>query len=411
MEDIKQFTKNLFETLGEENRELRKQSEAALTAFLQDKFINDDSVILTKNIELKFLVDIVDTLEERYKELSHEEIYNLIKGECIKYNALIPFQAVSTWGKVRDERKWIINDWMPEGSIGMLVGQGGSGKSSLILQLASALSSGNKDWMQLHADQNEQIRQINRTNYKKPIKIVFCSYEDEIEEVDRRFQKISKTYEFATKINDNFYCIDCTNLGAIWKPSAQGSQHISTLASQTRAGDRIQKFCEKLGAKLLIIDPLAAAYGSEENSRALVRDFMTFWLSWARKNKCTVLFISHEPKNVHEDFKISGSTDWHSASRFVLHLGQVESRSLGINDKMIVELKGSRMTKAKGLKLTLIKSNYGRKDIGHWVRLLENQGGMVVCSEFDSCYYMELAKGNINKQEEINNDGGNYDEL
>ena len=400
MQDYKEFLKKLFDAMREEDNILRNQSEAALMVSLQSDFIDDEYVILNKTPSPKFFVNIIDELEEKKDRLNSKQIYSLLKKECIKHDALTPFQPSAKWGKVKSERQWIINDWIPRANLGILAGQGGVGKSTLILQLCAALSSGSKDWIKLYADRNDKINQMNRTNFTTPKKVVFCSYEDEEDEIDRRLQKISKEHPFAKaeKINGNFHYIDCTKLGSIWLP-AGSSQHISTIAAQTRVGEKIQKFCEKIKAEILILDPLAAAYGSEENSRALVRAFMTFWLGWARETKCTVLIISHEPKNVNEDYRISGSTDWYNASRFVLHLGLNESKVFGVKDRQLIT-RSAKTEKAKGLKLTLVKSNYGRNNIQHWMKILDNQAGLIVCTEEESCYQIELARGNINEIEE-----------
>jgi len=74
---------------------------------------------------------------------------------------------------------------------------------------------------------------------------------------------------------------------------------------------------------LLIVDPLAAAYGDDENDRGCVRSFMASWNSWAARKHCATLFIAHPPKNA---ATYSGSTDWRNASRAMLVLEDVDGR-------------------------------------------------------------------------------------
>ena len=398
MRDYIEFRDRFQETIHEKDKSVKDSNFDALLFELQKDLDEDRSVVRVKDLKYE-LIKLID-LEELGDKTTSKQIYDLFKKILIKSEALIQFKSISKWGRVRSKRKWIIDDWMPEGSLGMLVGQGGSGKSTLVLQLCAALASGRKDWIDLFAERTDVIKQMNRINYTKPQKVVFASYEDEIEEIDRRLQSISKHYDFAKSenINENFHCIDFTKLGAIWTPSSQGSGHISTVATQTKAGERLQQFCENLEARLLVIDPVAAAYGSEENARALVRAFMTFWLGWSRQTKCTVLFISHEPKNVNEDYKISGSTDWHAASRFVIHLGLDKSKTFGVKDRQLLP-KSNKIDEARGLKVSLIKSNYGKKHLHHWVKLLDEQSGMGVCTEEEACYQFELMKGNIKEMD------------
>ena len=57
------------------------------------------------------------------------------------------------------------------------------------------------------------------------------------------------------------------------------------------AGHELRRLCEEVGARLLIVDPSAAAYGSNENSRALVRAFVSDFDAWARDNNCAILIL------------------------------------------------------------------------------------------------------------------------
>ena len=49
--------------------------------------------------------------------------------------------------------------------------------------------------------------------------------------------------------------------------------------------------CEILNARLLVVDSLAGAYGSDENTRALVRLFCAGWDRWATDARCAVMLI------------------------------------------------------------------------------------------------------------------------
>ena len=59
-----------------------------------------------------------------------------------------------------------------------------------------------------------------------------------------------------------------------------GTAHVQTVAELTAAGRRLRRLCERVGARLLVVDPLAAAYGSDENTRGLVRQYMASWDAW-----------------------------------------------------------------------------------------------------------------------------------
>ena len=56
------------------------------------------------------------------------------------------------------------------------------------------------------------------------------------------------------------------------------------MASLTTAGEKLRKYAESVEARLLVIDPLAAAYAGDENVRGLVRAFLSSWDAWGRRN-------------------------------------------------------------------------------------------------------------------------------
>ena len=117
-------------------------------------------------------------------------------------------------------------------------------------------------------------------------------------------------------LNGKLQWLDMRSLGPLWGPGKDGDKrHVGTSGSIKEAGSVVRRLCEKADAKLLVIDPLAAAYGSDENIRALVREFMSDWSAWSAATGVTTMILGHPPKS---DSKYSGSTDWHSASRFLL---------------------------------------------------------------------------------------------
>ena len=79
----------------------------------------------------------------------------------------------------------------------------------------------------------------------------------------------------------------------------------------------MRKVAEDHGARLVVIDSLAASYASNENERGSVHEFLRSWDEWGRARDCATLFIAHTNKA--GDF--SGSTAWHNAVRTRWHLG------------------------------------------------------------------------------------------
>jgi RecA-family ATPase len=134
--------------------------------------------------------------------------------------------------------------------------------------------------------------------------------------------------------------------GPVWGPKP--GTHVATVAGITAAGERLRRYAETKDARLLVIDPLAAAYASDENARGLVRAFCSNWDAWGRAHDCAVLLVAHPPK---DGADYAGSTDWHSAVRALWRLSKE-----GIGRPQRGKGEDAR---AKGWQLTLIKSNYG----------------------------------------------------
>ena len=182
--------------------------------------------------------------------------------------------------------------------------------------------------------------------------VVYASWEDELDEIVRRLRSLSKTLhsenESLAKLKHNLIPYDLSPAGPLWAPEI-GSRHIATMASLTETGKQLRLQCERKNACLLIIDPLAAAYASEENNRGLVRNFMSNWDAWGRKTKCSILFIAHPSKQEEVSAGYSGSTDWLAASRFYWSLGE---------EKEVKNQDGNKQAQKKPLVFKCNKSSY-----------------------------------------------------
>ena len=102
----------------------------------------------------------------------------------------------------------------------------------------------------------------------------------------------------------------------------------------TDTGTALQARAKEIRARLLIVDPRAAAYAGDENHRAQVRSFVSCWDRWAREHRCAVLLVDHLPKTAstrpgnRDEPSYSGSTDWHNAARSRWTLDEDKNGSL-----------------------------------------------------------------------------------
>ena len=234
-------------------------------------------------------------------------------------------------------RRWLIQGWLPVGRVALLSGKAGQGKSRLALQLAAALASGDQTWLPGAPDQLDP---------SDPDPVVFCSWEDEHDEIARKLHHMGR----AESVGDRLRFVQPD--GAVWGPVKSSSRHMPTLGELTNAGRWVRAYCQQKQARLLILDPLAAAYACNENDRALVRAFMTDWNRWAQQTGCTVLIIAHPPKTGADT---SGSTDWEAAPRAVWTFG-LEDTGTGKGDE-----------KKPAPRLACIKSSYAPLPASLWL--------------------------------------------
>ena len=217
--------------------------------------------------------------------------------------------------------------------------------------------------------------------------VVFASWEDELQEFGRRLDAMyGAGLVDPSKCAGRLHYLDMRRLGPAWAPGASGSRHVLTAAELTPAGASLRATCEATGARLLILDSLAGCYGSDENTRGLVRAFMTSWDEWGSRNRCAVMLIAHPPKDRPngrpgaggEDDDFAGSGDWHNAARWRWVLAPADTGSTRPGRK---DAKGNeKQIPIKAPRLTLAKASYGPDGAGLFV-LSDNLGWRGVSTE------------------------------
>ena len=210
------------------------------------------------------------------------------------------------------QREWLIKGWLPANCVSMFTGEGGVGKSFATLQIACALISGVKDCY------FDAPKEPTRNADLHSINVVYAAWEDELEEVSRRIRRIKGQLQWPdyNKIEHCFSYVDLKKIGPIWGPEHR--DHVSVRGGLLLSGEELLGICEDKGARLLVLDPGAGAFGGNENDRAAVREFTGYLSGWGVENQCATLIISHPPKT---GDVYSGSTDWLGSVRSLWNLG------------------------------------------------------------------------------------------
>ena len=207
---------------------------------------------------------------------------------------------------------WLVEDWMPDATLSVLTGAGGAGKSRIALQLAVAVATGANHFIW---PANGPVR---LTGPKGPEllatgPVVFAAWETRKLAWQNRLAAVcGHLADEIAKLSNRLHYINMRPEGGVW--GAERGAHTSTAGNWLAGGAALLNYAAEAGARLLVIDPLAAAFVQNENDRALVRAFLSALDQWAEDHNCAVLIISHPPKS---DNAQSGSTDWRNGVQAV----------------------------------------------------------------------------------------------
>jgi len=195
--------------------------------------------------------------------LVHEELEKIEEGsrELFKIVSLADVEA--------NEAEFICKGWLPfpKDAVSLVTAGGGVGKSFLLLQAA----------MRMVRDEK--------------LKVFMWLSEDPLSLSKYRFEMISKQIlETDTSVFSNHLHI-----------SGADSETIHFL-EESRAGVTVNnKFYQfKRALKnydVIILDPLIAMFGADENNNAHARKFVNLFTRWATKEGKTIIFIHHGTKN------------------------------------------------------------------------------------------------------------------
>jgi RecA-family ATPase len=193
------------------------------------------------------------------------------------------------------QREWLVHDWFPAAEVTLLAGDGGIGKSLLMLQLGFACAT-NRDWIGLAI---------------KGCPVLYAGAEDDINEVHYRLEKLFEHEPGATNL-DRFHILSLAGEDALLCEVAGASKRITTTPLFTK----IEAAIARCGVGLLILDAAADMFGGEENSRAQVRAFIQALRNIALKKRCTIVILAHPSVDAMKTERgYVGSTAWNNSVR------------------------------------------------------------------------------------------------
>jgi RecA-family ATPase len=232
-------------------------------------------------------------------------------------------------------RPWLIQDLIPSGTVTLLGGDGGTGKSLLALQLATAVASGDT-WLGMDVASGSAI---------------FISAEDDREEIHRRLVQIAKGRQ-----------LDFNQLSRLSLRSLVGEDALLAESEGSNGGMRpsallaeLDALSQELSPSLIVLDTLADMFPGNENDRKQVRQFIGLLRGLALRHQCAVVVLAHPSlSGLTSGSGTSGSTAWSNSARSRLYLSRVFERDYEPNpDARILEVKKINYAQ-KGTQIALI---------------------------------------------------------
>jgi RecA-family ATPase len=229
-------------------------------------------------------------------------MHSTIESESVVYNKFhdarsLSFIDMTRWQEqAAPEREWSIQGRVPLGAVTICNGEGGIGKTLLMLHCGAAVALA-RDWLGALPEPG-------------PVLGLFC--EDDEHELHRRLDRIVEHYdETYTELSKHFHVLSLAGQDAVMAaPNSKGIIEPTTLFKQMR-----EAACD-LRPRLIIIDNSADVFAGNENDRAQVWQFVTLLRGMAVDANAGLVLTSHPSlSGINSGSGTSGSTGWHNSAR------------------------------------------------------------------------------------------------
>lgn len=222
-------------------------------------------------------------------------------------------------------REWLVHDLIPNKTVTLFSGDGGTGKSLLSLQLAVAVATG-RGW-------------IGKTVTEGSV--IYMSAEDDDDELHRRIDDILRAD------NRKYEDLKGLTLRSLAGEDALLAVETQTALMQSELFNDLDLRAADEAPSLIVIDTLADTYPANENDRAKVRQFIGVLRGLSLKRNCAVLLLGHPSlTGLSNGSGSSGSTAWNNSVRSRLYLSRITDNGFEADPDRRV--------------MTTMKANYGR---------------------------------------------------
>jgi len=212
------------------------------------------------------------------------------------------YSAASLKDKPVPARESLVPDLVPQRTVTLLGGDGGTGKSLLALQLCVAVATGTA-WLGRSVQQGG---------------VIFISAEDDDDELHRRVDDILRSAGLTYDAVAGMTLRSLAGEDALLAVETQVALIQSALFEELDARAALEN------PVLIVLDTLADVFPSNENDRAKVRQFIGILRGLALKRRCAVVLLAHPSlSGLNSGSGTSGSTAWNNSVRSRLYLSRV----------------------------------------------------------------------------------------
>ena len=238
--------------------------------------------------------------------------------------------TASAWAAYQPTpRAWFMADWIPSGTTTVFYGDGGTGKSLVAQQLATAAAAG--------------VPFLGHPLKVGPVFCLFC--EDDEGELQRRQVDINAALGVAMTGLDDLHIMP-----AVGEDNLLMTFDRQDVGSPTEFGERFAAMAEGSEPVLIIIDTAADTFGGDEIRKSHVRQFIGWCNGLALRTGAAVVLLAHPSRSgMSTGHGASGNTAWVNSARSHLYLTRPD------------ETGGDDTRDHAERVLTRLKSNYSAK--------------------------------------------------
>ena len=215
------------------------------------------------------------------------------------------------------EAEFVCKSWLPfpKRAVSMVTANGGVGKSFILLQAAMRIVS------------------------HEGLKVFLWLSEDPVELSKYRFNMIKNNLMTS---NEDIYHDKLHIAGA----DSESIHFLEEERGRMQTNGKFYQFKKMLSSyDVIILDPLIAMFGGDENNNAHAREFINLFSRWATKEDKTIIFIHHSGKNTGQSRGASAFVD---AVRLVYQI------------ELVKDKEGNQIEKHMRM-ITVAKDNNGAK--------------------------------------------------